>query len=591
MAMQDHSESGLPPEPIAAPDVQEFADAVPVPLWMSDPQGCCVYANRAALEFKGCHLDDVLGDAWLGFVHPDDRSRCANKLAAAVAAKAEFCDEARVRRRDGVYRWMLSRMAPQFAPDGTHRGFVGTWIDITDRKQAETEALERAMHDPLTALPNATLFLDRLNRSLMRRRRRPQQVAAVLSVGVDRMSAVNETFGRMAGDQVLRAIAQRIQSSIRPGDTVARLGGDEFAIIVEDAGAVEHVSLVAQRIQQSMQPPVVVCGVEIFTSVSMGVAVAMPEHFTPLELLRDADAAMHRAKFNGKARIETFDAAARVRAVGTGWLERDLRRAIDRREFLVHYQPVLRFDDGRITGFESLVRWNHPQRGLVPPIEFIPLAEESGLIVPIERLVLAEACEQLRRWQELPVPHGADDRELRQLAVGVNLSARQFSQNDLVEFIMQTLRGAGIRPESLLIEITESAVITDADRAAEMLRRLRALRIRTAMDDFGTGYSSMSYLHRLPIDVLKIDRSFIDQVNSGPLYIEIVRAIVAMAHNLRMTVVAEGIESAEQMAAVRSVGCDKCQGYLIARPMNADNATAYLRSRLEARPGDLRISA
>jgi diguanylate cyclase (GGDEF)-like protein len=416
-------------------------------------------------------------------------------------------------------------------------------------------------------------------------------VAAVLSVGVDRMSGVNETFGRMAGDQVLRAIAERIQSSIRPGDTVARLGGDEFAVIVEDAGAAEHVSTVAQRIQQSMQPPVVVCGVEIFTSVSVGVAVATPEHFTPHELLRDADAAMHRAKSNGKARIEIFDGAARVRAVGTGWLERDLRRAIERRELLLHYQPVLRFDDGRITGFESLVRWNHPQRGIVPPIEFIPLAEESGLIVPIERLVLAQACAQLRRWREMPVPQGADDGELRQLTVGVNLSARQFSQNDLVEFIMQTLRSEGVSPECLVIEITESAVIRDADRAAEMLRRLRALRVRVAMDDFGTGYSSMSYLHRLPIDVLKIDRSFIDRVNSGQQDIEIVRAIVAMSHNLRMTVVAEGIETAEQMAAVRGVGCDKCQGYLIARPMNAEDATAYLRSRLASREAAIRIPA
>jgi Amt family ammonium transporter len=589
--MQDDTQPPLPFSLDMPADIRAFADAMPVPLWLCDPQGRCVFANRALREFIGCSLEDLLADGWLEFMHPDDRAHCAGKVACAVESGLEFCDEARVRRCDGEYRWMLTRMAPQRQAAGAACGFVGTWIDITERKQAQKDALDSPMQDPLTSLPNATLFMDRLARSLMRRRRKPQHVAAVLSIGVDRMSGVNETFGRLAGDQILRAVAQRIQVSIRPGDTVARLGGDEFGVIVEDAGAAANIRGVARRIHRSMRAPMLICGVEIFVSVSMGAAVATPEHLVPYELLRDADAAMRRAKSNGRARTEFFDAACRRSAPGTRWLENDLRRAIEKKQLLLHYQPIVRIADGRITGMESLIRWNHPQRGLIPPGEFIPLAEEAGLIVPIERLVIAQACAQLRRWKTMPRPPDADDREMREMTVGVNLSARQFAQGDLVEFIMQTARSSRVRPQSLVIEITESALMRDTDRAADMLRRLRSLQIRVAMDDFGTGFCSMNYLHCLPVDVLKIDRCFIARVNSGPKDLEIIRAIVAMAHNLRMTVVAEGIETASQLAAVSSVGCDKCQGYFIAHPMTAHEATAFLRSRLSARPDPLRIPA
>lgn len=565
--------------------ISQFAQSLPIPLWISGPGGECIFANRAHLEFIGLSLGEALGNGWITRIHPDDREHCAARVQTQVADQKEFRDEARVLRHDGQYRWMLAHMAPRFNQSGECCGFVGTWIDVTEHKLAEAKALHDAMHDSLTSLPNSELFLDRLERSLTRMRREPDHVAAVLYVDLDRLGNVNASFGHAVGDKLVRCVADRLNLTIRPGDSLARMGGDEFAILLEACGTPSDVRGVASRILESVSTPITICGAEIVPTVSIGIAMLHREHRNASDSLRDADRAMQSAKANGKSRVEFSDHPKPRSNASSGWLENDFRRAIQRREFLVHYQPILSVDTGLVEGLEALVRWGHPSQGLMMPAEFIPLAEETGLIVPMERIVLEEACSQFHHWQSMFQAAG------ERLTLGVNLSVRQFGQNDCVENIMQTLRRTRVMPSSLLLEITESTLISDADRAAEILRRLRDLHIRVALDDFGTGYSSMGYLHRLPVDMIKIDRTFIARVNSGPQDIEIVRAIVAMAHNLRMGVIAEGIETREQLAVVRGLACDHGQGYLFAKPMDAAAMTIYLREHLASRTNSIRLSA
>lgn len=564
--------------------ISQFAQSLPIPLWIADVHGSCIFANRANLEFIGLSLGEAIGNGWVSRIHPDDREHCAGKVRAQVVDQKEFRDEARVLRHDGEYRWMMAHVAPRFDQAGRCCGFVGTWIDITEHKLAEAKALHDAVHDSLTSLPNSELFLDRLERSLTRMRRDPNHVAAVLYVDLDRLGNINTSFGHAVGDKLVRYVADRLTLTVRPIDSVARMGGDEFAVLLEECGTPADVRAVAARILEAVSTPVTICGAEIVPAISIGVALLQRDHRNASDSLRDADRAMQLAKANGKSRVEFPDRPTRHNT-GFGWLENDFRRAIQRREFVVHYQPILSIDTGMIEGLEALVRWQHPGQGLLMPGDFIPLAEETGLIVPMERLVLEDACGQFSQWQSMFHKAG------QQLTLGVNLSVRQFGQNDCVENIMKTLRRSRVRPESLLLEVTESTLISDADHAADILRRLRALHIRVALDDFGTGYSSMGYLHRLPVDMIKIDRTFIARVNSGPQDIEIVRAIVAMAHNLRMRVIAEGIETREQLAVVRGLACDHGQGYLFARPMDAAAMTKFLQEHLASRAAAVRLSA
>lgn len=434
--------------------------------------------------------------------------------------------------------------------------------DITKRKQAQKQLLHNTLHDELTGLPNQAFFMERLRLALERAKRREDYLFAVLFLDLDRFKVVNDSLGHIVGNQLLIAISRRLEAVLRSVDMVARFGGDEFTILLEDIENISTIIQVAERIQQELALPFKLNENEVFTNASIGIALSSPNYNQPEHLLRDADIAMYRAKTLGKARYEMFDTTMHHRAVVLLELETDLRRAIRREEFRIYYQPIVSLVSGRIIGFEALVRWQHPARGLVFPIEFIPVAEETGMIVFIGQWVLYEACRQMHTWH-------AQFPTTSPLMISVNLSGKQLTQPDLIEQIDQVLLHTGLDARSLKLEITESVVIDNTESAITMLLQLRALNIELQMDDFGTGYSSLSYLHRLPINTLKIDRSFISNIGIAGENLEIVRAIVTLAHSLNMDVTAEGIETVEKLAQLRALQCDRGQGYFFSQPLDS----------------------
>ena len=468
--------------------------------------------------------------------------------------------EAEIRRKDEQTIWISENAREVRGDDGELLYYEGTVEDITARKVAQDQLLHDALHDKLTNLANRALFSDRLAQAFSRMKRHPDAVFAVLFLDFDRFKNINDSLGHLAGDQLLIAIARRLEGCLRPGDTVSRLGGDEFAILLEDVNEQSDATNVAERVQSAMTQPFTLMGQEIFSSASIGIALAHSDYENPDDLLRDADMAMYRAKSLGKARHEVFDSGMHTRAVALLQLETDLRWAIERQEFELHYQPIVSLKTGLITGFEALVRWRHPERGMVSPTEFVPIAEETGWIVPIGTWVLETACEQLARWQEELAYHPP-------LTMSVNLSGKQFSQADLIPVIREQLRKWNIAPENLKLEITESAIMENAQAVTERLHTLRSLGVKLALDDFGTGYSSLSYLHRFPLDTLKIDRSFVTRMQDGGENREIVRTIVALGLNLGMDVIAEGIEETSQLEDLRELSCSEGQGYFFSRPL------------------------
>ncbi|HEV7376267.1 MAG TPA: EAL domain-containing protein [Pyrinomonadaceae bacterium] len=424
-----------------------------------------------------------------------------------------------------------------------------------------------AFHDALTGLPNRALLTDHLKLAIERAKRRPDHLFAVLFLDLDRFKNINDSLGHTIGDQLLIAIARRVDGCLRPMDTVARLGGDEFAILLDGLEDFNIAIHVAERVQDELMQPFNLNGFEVYTTASIGIALSTTGYDHPDNILRDADIAMYRAKDNGKARYELFDTVMHTRAVALLKLENDLRRAIERQEFRVYYQPIVSLETDQIAGFEALVRWEHPERGLVSPSEFIPLSEETGLITEIGQWVLQEACRQMRQWQIT---------YQRPLTVSVNLSGKQFIQANLIEQIKTILRETEFDPRWLRLEITESVVMENAEAATSMLLQLRDLGVHLSIDDFGTGYSSLSYLHRFPVTTLKIDRSFIGRMGEGDENSEIVRTIMTLASNLGMEVVAEGVETEEQLALLRSLKCEYGQGYLFSHPVNAEMAATML---------------
>ena len=450
-----------------------------------------------------------------------------------------------------------------------------TLRDISDRRKFEEQLAHHVLHDPLTSLPNRTLFLDRVERALARAERLKKRVA-VLILDLDRFKVVNDSLGHSVGDQLLIQMAKRLQASLNPGDTVARLGGDEFTILLEDVMYVTDAVHMAERIGQSLANSFVINGHEFFMTTSIGIVLSTEAHKNPDELLRDADVAMYRAKEHGKAQYEVFDASMNASALERLQLETALRQAIDREELVIYYQPLVRCSRescnekdyqlgmGEIVSMEALVRWPHPTRGMVSPKDFIPLAEETGLIQPLGEWILAEACRQLQEWlQWLPadIP----------LQVNINLSARQFEHPQLVENIAHLLQRSGLPAKHLKIELTETVFIEDTERTITTLYRLKALGIKLAIDDFGTGWSSLSYLKRFPIDALKIDQAFVRGLLDDPGDQAIVLAVVTLARTLGLQVIAEGVESAEQMSLLNEFGCDIGQGYYFSKPLPADD--------------------
>ena len=508
-------------------------------------------------------------DDWYRRIHPEDVAGVRAHIDAHLAGGvSHFESQHRMKHRDGRWVWVLSRGLRVDGPDGKPARMAGSQSDISQQIEANEQLEHNAFYDSLTGLPNRALFMDVLARALARSQRRADYRFAVLFMDLDRFKLVNDSLGHARGDEFLVAVARRLEISLRPGDTAARLGGDEFTVLLDDIGDAGAATRVVERIQSELTRPFEIGGHEVFPTSSIGIALNTPNYNNPEELLRDADTAMYRAKALGRARHAVFDEAMHEHALALLRLETDLRRALERQNFQVYYQPIVALATGEVSGFEALVRWNHPERGMVPPGEFIALAEETGLIIPLDQIVLREACTQLLAWQNM--------FEEKHLTISVNLSSKQFTQPELVAGIARILEDTGLDPSALKLEITEGVLMNNPETAAAMLRELREMGIRLSIDDFGTGYSSLSYLHRFPLDTLKIDQSFVNRMGENGENTEIVNTIVSLARNLGMEVIAEGIETATQMRQLHDLQCEYGQGYYFARPLPAGDAQALL---------------
>jgi diguanylate cyclase (GGDEF)-like protein/PAS domain S-box-containing protein len=524
------------------------------------------YVNPAFERITGYSAEEAIGMN-LCFLWNDDVDQPGiEEIRATANEEREGRAVLRNYRKDGTLFWSDFYIAPVKDDSGIVSHFIVVQYDITATKRYESELEFQTNRDALTGLANRSLLRDRLSQAVSYAHRYGHPIW-VLFVDLDRFKFVNDTLGHQAGDILLTAVSSRLQAAVRDTDTVARMGGDEFVLILPertDAGLSTHI---VQRIMEAIAQPLTIEGHEFFVSCSIGVAVYPADGDTPEELIKHADIAMYRAKETGRNNFQFYTSAMNERALERLHIEGDLRNALEREEFMLHYQPQVDLRTGEIVGVEALIRWQHPELGMVPPVRFIGLAEENGLIVPIGAWVIRAACLQAKAWQ---------NAGLGRLRMAVNLSARQFAQQDLVESIATSLREADLAPECLEIELTESLVMADVDRAIGILRELKALGVKLSIDDFGTGYSSLSYLKRFPIDVLKIDRSFVNDITIDPDDAAIVSSIVSLAHSLRLQVIAEGVETEAQLTYLREHDCDQIQGYFFSRPVTAAAITVML---------------
>jgi diguanylate cyclase (GGDEF)-like protein/PAS domain S-box-containing protein len=535
--------------------------------------------NRALCDYLGRAEGDLVGAGLQSVTHADDIGQVLSGVKDFLRGGAAGGLEVEVRqvlKGGGLVwaHWSVGKFEPAMSDEPL---LVLQVQDITERKLSEQQLLHDAFHDALTGLPNRALFIDHVKLAISRGRRRGGGIFAVIFIDLDRFKVVNDSLGHMAGDQLLVSVARRIESCLRDGDTVARVGGDEFTVLLEDLVDVGEAIGIAERIQREVSAAYNIDGHEVFTTLSMGVAPGGLEYEDPEDILRDADTAMYRAKSLGKARHEVFDTAMHARAINLLQMETDMRKAVERNEFFLVYQPIVGLDDFSICGFEALIRWQHPERGLISPMDFIPVAEETGQVIVLGEWALWEACRQMQQWhRRFPLQSP--------FFISVNLSTKQFSASNLVERVGEILRETALNPRSLKLEITESAVMENIDKTAELLRRLRALGVQLSIDDFGTGYSSLSYLHRFPIDTLKIDRSFVMRMVDHPENAEIVRTIVMLAQTLGMDVVAEGVETKEQLNNLRQLGCEYGQGYYFSKPLGSAEAERIIADTCEPKP-------
>jgi diguanylate cyclase (GGDEF)-like protein/PAS domain S-box-containing protein len=537
-----------------------------------DAQGIVRYESPSHLRVLGTDPERHVGRSLPELVHPEDRIVLETALHQLVEEPGEIVTfEYRLLHGDGNWR-ALESTASNLLSQPAVAGIVLNAHDITDHKRAEAKLLHDALHDELTGLPNRALFMDRLRHSMERSRREPELLTAVLFLDLDRFKIVNDSLGHLVGDELLIQISGSLAGALRPSDTIARVGGDEFAILLEGGRDVSDAVRVAERIHDRLTTALNLGGHEVFITASIGIAVHTPEYERPEDLLRDADTAMYRAKSSGRACHVVFNRVMHRFVMARLQLETDLRRAVERGQLRVHYQPFVDLATDEVMGFEALVRWHHPRRGMLPPDEFLSVAEETGLIVPIGRFVLMEGCRQIRELQRKHPENGS-------LKLTVNLSNKQFFQADLFDQIAEALAASGLDPGCLGLEITEGVIIRQADSASSRFSRLKSLGVQLYLDDFGKGYSSLNYLHRFPMDILKIDRSFVSRIEEAEGNFAIVKAIVTLAHQLGMEVVAEGIQTLDQRARLRGLGCEYGQGFFLSPPVPSDEAEQLLMRR------------
>jgi diguanylate cyclase (GGDEF)-like protein/PAS domain S-box-containing protein len=541
-------------------------------LWDWDVRTDRLYLSPRWKAMIG-HSEYEIGDSpgeWLGRVHADDRAALSQALDAHLTgAGHHFEHEHRIQHRDGSYRWMLARgMAVR---DAQHRAVrvVGSQTDVTDRKHAEQRLQHDALHDALTGLPNRVLFLDRLDQAIRRAQRaHPEACAAVLFLDLDRFKLVNDSLGHQVGDRLLIAVARRLESTLRPPDTVARLGGDEFTILLDGVSDVHEASAIAERVQQTLRTPFTIDARELHLDASMGIALAGTDA-APETVLRDADVAMYRAKAAGKGRHAVFDARMHEQVMRRLDMESELRRAVEERLLDVVYQPIVQTTTGRIAGFEALCRWPDERGGYVEPSEFVPIAEETGLIVPLGGWVLRTACAQLARWRALPEGAG--------LTMSVNVSHRQLSEPTFADVLAVALEDTGLDPRALRLEVKEHDLSREPEAVVSALAHaLEDHGVRSHIDDFGTGASSMRLLHGFPGDAVKVHRALVIGMGREAGAFEIVKALVGLAHNLGLEVIAEGVETAAQLDHLKVLGCEFAQGFHVSAPLSPEDATAMV---------------
>lgn len=542
-------------------------------LWDWDLKTNKILYSERWKEMLGFNDDEIsdTADEWLSRVHPEDHDRVRASIDAYLeGTTSNFEIEYRIRHFSDNYLWMMAKGLAIRTSDGRATRFAGSQTDVSERKSNEEQMIHDALHDTLTSIPNRTLLLDRIRQSLVRRKRYPKTSFAIIFIDLDRFRLVNESLGHIHGDELLQLISARLKETIPISDTVARLGGDEFSILLQDINSVRDVEVIAKDIQNLFSKPFFLGDREVFASASMGIAHSDNDYKTPEEILRDAELAMYRAKREGKSQSIVFQPQFRQSSLSPIDLDTDLRRALDRDEMELHYQPIISMRDRTISGFEALLRWSHRSRGVISPNEFIPLAEETGLIYDLGQWVLGKACKQIAAWNK-------SKKKEDQLEISINLSSRQFSDPNLVEGIVENIEKSGFDAEFLKIEITESALMQNAQRSVSMLNQLKDLNIKVCVDDFGTGYSSLSYLHTFPIDTLKIDRSFVHDMSRNFRNMEIIRTIIMLAHNLKLDVIAEGVETGEQDAQLSALGCQFAQGFYFSRPINSSDAALLIQ--------------
>lgn len=539
-------------------------------IWDWNLQTNEIYYSIRWKEILGFKDDQISNgtDEWFNRIHPDDqRIVQANLVSHLKGTSSHFECEYRIKHATGKYLWVLSRgMAVRDARNTPYR-MAGSQSDITARKIAELRLAHDAVHDPLTGLPNRVLFLDRLQNRLERIKRNPSDLFAVMFLDLDRFKVVNDSLGHGVGDQLLITIANRLMHCIRNEDTVSRLSGDEFAILLNSIPDINEALQIANRIKAQLKTTTMLGAVERFPTASIGIALFNEKYTKADELLRDADAAMYVAKAQGGNQYRIFDATMHTNAVELIRLEAELKRAVEREEWVIHYQPIVSLTTNKAVGAEALVRWNHPHRGLLYPKDFIHIAEETGAIIPIGEHVLRSACAQVKIWRDSRHPD---------FWVSINLSARQFQDTELTKKVASILSATGLNSKALHLEITENVAILDMEYTNNLLTELDKLGVQTSLDDFGTGYSSLSYLKQFPLKILKIDQSFIRDIQSNKKNESLIMAIIAMARSIGLEVVAEGVEKGEQLEFLRNQLCDNVQGYLLSHPVSASDMTRLL---------------